>query len=352
MKHKTKMVTTAVLAFATWASSALAEGVEIGDLAPPLSISEWVKGRRVDLEKEAKDRIHVVEFWATWCPPCKMSVPLLTELQRKYKGDVVIIGITEPDFRGNSPAAIRSFVEEKGGDMDYTVAIDDGQTTQAYLTASGIISIPHCFVIDRNRHVVWQGSPLDPALDDVLGRVVAGRYDLDAARIEQEVNKRLDELNFLSQIGQWNVVWDGLIDILKLDPANEFAMEVLMRISIQELDNVDDFRSWAKSHIAKNRDNATAMHRLADVLCSIGELKNRCPDLALEAARAAYRASKEREAAAVAAYARALYQIGELDRAIELQQTAVTLANGSERDEIKTILEYYRHCKKLQDSLQ
>ena len=94
------------------------------------------------------------------------------------------------------------------------------------------------------------------------------------------------------------------------------------------------------------------MHRLADMLCSIGDLSSRFPDLALKAAQASYKASKQREASAISAYARALYQIGELDRAIALQQDAVALADGVRRTEVKTVLDYYRKCKKLQDTLK
>lgn len=333
------------------ARPASAAGLGVGDMAPPLSIQEWVKGGPIDLKRDARKKIHVIEFWAVWCPPCKMSVPLLTQLQQKYAKDVVIVGVTEPDLRGNSPAAIRRFVKEQGSKMDYVVAIDSGKTIQAYLAAAGAIGIPHAFVVNKEHRVVWQGSPLDPSLDDILSRVVAGTYDLKAARIEQEVNKRLQELDFLSQMGQWSIVWDGLIDILKLDPANLFAMEVMMRISTQELRNVDEFRAWVLSHIATHGDNTTAMHRLADMLCSIGDLSSRCPDLALKAAKASYKASKQREASAISAYARALYQIGELDRAIALQQDAVALADGVRRAEVKTILDYYRKCKKLQNTL-
>jgi thiol-disulfide isomerase/thioredoxin len=341
-----------MLLLAVSAPQASAAGLDIGDLAPPLSILEWVKGRPIDLKRDASKRIHVVEFWAVWCPPCKMSVPLLTQLQKKYGKDVVIVGVTEPDMRGNSPSAIRRFTKDQGANMDYSVAIDDGRTTQAYLASAGVIGIPHAFVVNKDRRIVWQGSPLDPALDDVLGRVVAGTFDIKAAKLEREVNKRLQELDLLSQLGQWAIVWDGLLDILKLDPANEFAMEVLMRISVDELENLEDFRKWARMHIAAHSDSARAMHRLANMLCNIGDMTSRCPDIALEAALASYKASKRREAAAIAAYARALYQIGELDRAIALQQDAVAVADGLERDAGRTILDYYRRCKKLQGTVK
>ena len=134
-----------------------AVGLDIGDPAPPLKIAEWVKGAPIDLSsKAARKKVHVVEFWAVWCPPCKMSVPLLTGMQKKYPKDLVIVGVTEPDMGANSPASIRRFVKQQGSQMEYTVAIDTGATARAYMAAAGAIGIPHAFVVARDGRIAWQ----------------------------------------------------------------------------------------------------------------------------------------------------------------------------------------------------
>jgi len=339
------------LALAGLVQPARAQALKLGDIAPPLSISEWVQGKPVDLSADAKKTIHVVEFWAVWCPPCKMSVPLLTQMQKKYEKDVIIIGVTEPDARGNSPDAIRRFVREQGDNMRYHVAIDDGKTSMAYLAGGGVVGIPHAFVIDRSQKIVWQGSPLDPTLDDVLGRLVGGTFDVEAAKREEEVNRRLEELSFRAQLGQWSAVWDGLVEILKMDPANSAALDALQGIALGEMENPGQYRDWVRKHIDDHKGNRLAMQRLADTLLSIPDLTQRLPDLALEASKAAYQGDGQKDARALTVYARALYQIGQLDRAIKLQQDALALASDGDKPVIQGILDYYRKCKDLNSAV-
>ena len=343
------IVATVLLAAITLRAKA---ELNIGSDAPPLHVSEWVKGTPVDLAKDASKRIHVLEFWAVWCPPCKMSVPLLTDMQKKFGKDVTIIGITEPDMGQNSPSAVRRFVKERGSQMDYTVAIDSGRTTQSYMVAAGAMGIPHAFVIDKKGKIAWQGSPLDPELDSVLTQLVAGTYDVEAAKVAAQVQSRIEQIGMLAQMGQWRGVWDGLVDVLKIDPANEFALSALRDIAVEELNDAAGFRGWATLHLEAHRKNRKAMQNLANTLWSAPDLRTRFPDLALNAAKAAYEAPGKRNAGTVATYARAMYHLGALDRAITLQQDAVALVGDDERDAIRDTLNYYRTCKRLLGTLE
>lgn len=351
MKCNAIRAVLASLAVTFAASTPSLAKLDVGDPAPALSIAEWLKGEPVQLSKAHK-KIHVVEFWAVWCGPCKISIPNLTGLQSKYAKDVTIIGVTDPDAGANSARAIKRFVKSQGSKMDYTIAMDTGKTNQEYMVAAGIDGIPHAFIVGRDGLIAWQGSPLDPTLDDVLGKMVAGTYDVEAAKLEQEVNRRLDEVLRLAQTRQWEEVWDGMVDILKLDPANEVALEVMRGISIEELKDADRFRTWARAHIDAHRDHARAMQNLAVMLCASPELTGRLPALALEAAKAAYDGSGGRSAGATGAYALAVYQIGNLDRAIALQQDAMALADEGDRDAMRDVLNYYRTCKKLQATVE
>ncbi|MEK7713866.1 MAG: TlpA disulfide reductase family protein, partial [candidate division NC10 bacterium] len=89
--------------------------LELGDPAPELKIADWVKGTPITLASGKDKSVYVVEFWATWCGPCRTSIPHLTELQKKYKDKgLVIVGITDED-----KTTVSNFVEKMGEKMDY-----------------------------------------------------------------------------------------------------------------------------------------------------------------------------------------------------------------------------------------
>jgi thiol-disulfide isomerase/thioredoxin len=327
-------------------------GLGVGDKAPPLRVTEWVQGKEVQFPGDFGKKVYLVKFWATWCPPCSASIPILTEYQKKYSGDLEIVAVTDPDDRGNTPTAVRRFVKRKGEEMIYTVAIDDkGGTSKAYMAAAGAMGIPHSFLIGRDGTIVWQGSPLDPVLGEIIPKVISGSYDVSNAQLEEEINRRLRALSFPIQLEQWGTVWDGLAEILKLDPGNEVALDALTSIYSRELRNTRTFREWASAHIDANKDNVAAMERLAGSLLAIQDFSTRVPDIALKAAKAAYEASDRSRASAITIYAQAMYQIGHLDRAIELQKSAVASATDQERRDVERTLGYYEMCKQLQGSV-
>ena len=331
--------------------------VAVGDPAPPLKIKEWVRGKPVDLSKDASAKLHLVEFWATWCPPCKASVPLLTDYQKKFEKDLVIVGVTDPDPYRNSPSDIKQFVKQQGTNMSYTVAMDDkGQTIESYMDTSEGVGIPHAFLVGKDGRVVWQGSPLDPAMGDVIRDVIAGRYDVTSARkaaeVERELEKRFRAIEMAFQMGQMDVVWDGVIDMFKVDASNEVAIRLLTEIYVNEEGFGDKYRGWVRDYIDEHRGNAAAMGNLALALLGIADLSLRLPELALEAARAAYERSEKSQRIWIEVFARSLYQIGALDRAIAAQEEAVVKASDAERDDARRILDYYKTCKRLQSAVQ
>jgi thiol-disulfide isomerase/thioredoxin len=174
-----KAVITSLLVIASVQSFASQE-LTVGDKAPALKVANWVKGKPVNL---GKGRYTVVEFWATWCGPCKQSIPHLTDMANAYKGKVNFVGVSvwesKPiDYTTKVPA----FVKEMGSKMDYNVATDtsDQHMAKQWLQAAGENGIPSAFLIDPKGTVVWIGHPMD-GLDKAIDANLSGKFDLQAA---------------------------------------------------------------------------------------------------------------------------------------------------------------------------
>jgi len=105
------------------------------------------------LEKkpETEGKPMIVEFWATWCPPCRASIPHLNEIYAKYKDKgLQIVGITDEDR-----AKIKKF--EKEVPIEYAVGLD---ANGKYAKPFGIQGIPHAVLVDKTGKVVWEGHPM------------------------------------------------------------------------------------------------------------------------------------------------------------------------------------------------
>ena len=172
-----------------------AVSAELGDPAAPLQIAEWVKGKPVDLAADKGKKIFVVEFWATWCGPCRASIPHLTEMQKKFKDkDVVFIGVSDEEV-----ATVKKFVEKMGDKMDYTVVVDkDRKTSEAYMTAYDQHGIPHAFIVDKQGRIVWNGHPMGD-LEKSLEQVIAGKFDLQKAKQREATQNKINEFYTLAR---------------------------------------------------------------------------------------------------------------------------------------------------------
>jgi thiol-disulfide isomerase/thioredoxin len=111
----------------------------------------------------------VVEFWASWCGPCRMAFPHLSQLARKYKAQgLVVIGV---NIEGDPTAAKRT-VMQQGNQMDYLVAMDAGQqASMRLMAAAGMSGIPCAFVIDAKGIIRHYGHPMEPKFSQVVDQV-------------------------------------------------------------------------------------------------------------------------------------------------------------------------------------
>jgi len=170
--------------------------LKVGDAAPSMQVAKWLKGGPVT--KFESGQVYVVEFWATWCGPCKQSMPHLTELAKKFDGKARIIGVsiweTEKTDHAKRLAAVAKFVEAMGEKMNYGVAADDNEGFMArnWMEAADEGGIPTAFIVGKDGKIAWIGYPWG-GLDRALEQAVAGTLDPKAVQAEAAERQRLRE---------------------------------------------------------------------------------------------------------------------------------------------------------------
>jgi len=123
-------------------------------LAPDFTLPT-VDGKQLKLS-DYKGKVVIIDFWATWCPPCRKGIPDLIDLKKKYgsKG-FEVIGIS---LDTDTKAQVPGFVKDKG--MNYPVVYGNQNVAQLY---GGIEAIPTSFVIDKHGKIVATYQGLIPS---------------------------------------------------------------------------------------------------------------------------------------------------------------------------------------------
>jgi thiol-disulfide isomerase/thioredoxin len=148
-----------------------------GKPAPELLIEEMLTDRPV---KEGK--VVLIDFWATWCRPCRETIPELNEIQKKFKDDLVVIGVSN-----ESASRVRKFLKDTK--VEYALGLDPRSRTA---TEIGVTHIPHVLLVSTDNVVRWQGFPLDEK-DRLTEKIVKQVIDADpgvAARRKKDAEAR------------------------------------------------------------------------------------------------------------------------------------------------------------------
>src|SRR5882762_4131253 len=135
------------------------------DPAPEIRLKDFM-GKELTLES-SRGRVVLLNFWATWCGPCREEIPELVALQNRYKERLQIIGLVVDD---DDEKEIRSVMASEG--INYPVAMADSETRFAY---GGIAALPTVFVINTEGRVVQKHVGLfNPALYETEVRALLG----------------------------------------------------------------------------------------------------------------------------------------------------------------------------------
>jgi len=135
------------------------------DAAPDFKLTT-LDGKPVTLAN-SHGKVILLNFWATWCGPCRAEIPDLIELQNKYKDRLQILGLIVDD---DDQDAIKEFIEKVG--INYPVAIASNDIRFQY---GGIAALPTSFVLDSEGRIVQKHEGLrDPLLYETEIRSLLG----------------------------------------------------------------------------------------------------------------------------------------------------------------------------------
>lgn len=327
----------------------------IGDPAPAVKVKEFVKGAPITAFQKGK--LYVVEFWATWCGPCKVSIPHLTDLQKKNP-QVKFVGVSVWE---QDQSAVRPFVKQMGGKMAYCVAVDtvppgktgnDGVMAKTWMQAAGQSGIPTAFIVNKEGRIAWIGHPME--LEEPLGKVVAGKWDINTAKSkiakQQEQARKMMALSQKLQKASQSGDPQEMVAVIDKAIADDPALETQLGIpKFNMLLKEPQQAATYGSHLVEKtyRDNPMALNQLAWTVVDPAKPK---PDpklaaLALEAAKRADTLAGSKDPAIADTLGCAYYVNGEVKKAVEVQERAVRFAKGTqfEKDpEIVKRLEQYR----------
>ena len=122
------------------------------ELAPPFLARDLAGG--VISTVALKGKVVFLNFWATWCGPCREEIPELIALQSRYKDKLVIIGASEDEA---PPEQVAQFAKQAG--INYPIIMSSAALEDEY---GGVVALPTSFVIDEQGRVVQKHVGLDP----------------------------------------------------------------------------------------------------------------------------------------------------------------------------------------------
>lgn len=342
--------------------------LKAGDPAPAFKVAKWIKGDEVKTLE--KGRVYVIDFWATFATTCKMTMPHLTELAKKYKGkEVTFIGVAiweetkDKDGDRDPLPPIENFVKAMGAGADYPMAYagPQGEMEITWMRSAAKPGVPTTFLIDKEGRIAWIGSPLQ--VDEPLAKLMGGEFDLAAereraqAQADKDAKLRAirDRLVNALQGGRAREVLDICREGVLFDPKafQSIPGECFRRV-IVNMNEPDLAYAYAQEFFDGPGTKfalAYDMNTMAWVTLDDPAIKKRDLDLAMKLATKAVELTQSKDASIIDTLARAYWEKGDAAKAVALSEQAVELAKKTPglpkqvADDINSALEKYRKGK-------
>lgn len=356
MKIAFSVLVAGVLALPIVPSTSAADTtLKVGDPAPPLKTGKWVQGDPV--KQLEKGKAYLVEFWATWCGPCVVSIPHLNELHNEFKDKgLVVIG---QNCWERDESQVQPFLEKMGEKMTYRVALDDktnekdGAMAVTWMKAAGRNGIPSAFLVNKDGIIAWIGHPMQ-LKSEFIQQVLDGKLDIKKAATEAEEREAAQaKLSDLSremskhvQAKDWEKADQVLTEMEKAMPASDRPRLDFFRLNLalQKEDFPAAFK-YARQISDANKGEAMLQNQIAWELATRPDVKQRDLEVLDLIATRANDAAQGKDPAILDTLARVQFMNGKKADAVKTQQKAVELADSELKENLGRTLDSYKEGK-------
>ncbi|MEQ8849509.1 TlpA disulfide reductase family protein [Botrimarina sp.] len=349
-------------------SSESIDGLTIGSKAPPLSIEHWFDSELGDkpIEKFKAGDVYMVEFWATWCPPCVASMPHLAELQKEYADQGVTIVSVSDEPVETVEEFLGGEVRNYEGDAEQTPTYDeltsayrlttdpDGSMSENWMQAAAQRGIPTSFLVGKTGRIEWIGHPM--AVDSVLAEVVEGTWDREAFGRQFREQQRLDLFRQDMMAAMRSGGPEKALQVIEefrasaeseqaLAMADQLQAMVEKQVFLSQLgeDPQQDLKRFEEM-LAPIKDDINEVNEMTWTIYRYADAGRGVDKELLQAASDAAEAALELEGpkgSLLDTIAHLQHELGNLDRAIEVQSRAVEQEEIANNPAAKEQLQQY-----------
>ncbi len=329
----------------------------IGSKAPSIDIEHWLqdgKGFFKPVKKFEKGKVYVVEFWATWCGPCVMSMPHLAELQNQYRGEnVQIISVSDEEVEEVKEFLARENKELKKTFEEITSAYSlttdpDRSVYKDYMEAANQQGIPTAFIVGKTAQVEWIGHPME--MEEPLQQVVADSWDREAFKKAMEEQQRLEaaveQISMLAGAGKF----DEAIELVEKqitetkDPALQANLKDFRSSLMLSAGHVtDEVVKYYRDRLAEMKGDWMSLGQFGYSLTAVVQQGGSVGPLAGEAVAALAPLADKVDAEAKPLVYNILAQLSKvdekIDEAIKFQEKAVELSDDRQKKRMELFLE-------------
>ena len=320
-----------------------AKTLGVGDPAPALTLDTFVKGKAIS----ATTKTYVVEFWATWCPPCRTSIPHLTDLQKKFP-KIPFVGVSD-----EKSDIVEGFVKDRGPKMAYIVATDKDKTTSGdWMRAAGQNGIPTAFVVFEGK-VAFIGHPMDKNFEKTLDSIGQGKFTIEVAIKLAEKTKEIGMVRSTAikqvQGGKVDEAVATLDTAIGKSPEDQADLATLKFQVLMFGKKEDQALEVANDLASRILTDSQALNELAFPL--IDPKNGKKPSsarvkAALVLAQAADKIVGGKDGNIADTLGLALFLSGDKAQAIQVQERAVRLATKGNKEEVEARLKEFRESGK------